>query len=147
MCPSSPLPARLLAPVLAESEKERKARSPLLASVPSDSIAGPPPRRSGVFANHLHLMVMVGTKCEESARVVMLFSCCCLWFFPITRPAVHELVRKVTMAEQIATMRYLMNAFIFGFIRFSCPLLTFRLLFKKKKEKDSYQGLESRLIT
>ena len=88
-----------------------------------------PPRRSGVFANHLHLMVMVGTKCEESARVVMLFSCCCLWFFPITRPAVHELVRKVTMAEQIATMRYLMNAFIFGFIRFSCPLLTFRLLF------------------
>ena len=89
----------------------------------------PPPRRSGVFANHLHLMVMVGTKCEESARVVMLFSCCCLWFFPITRPAVHELVRKVTMAEHTATMRYLMNAFIFGFIRFSCPLLTFRLLF------------------
>ena len=127
-CPSSPLPARLLAPVLAESEKERKPRSPLPASVPSDSIAGPP-RRSGVFANHLHLMVMVGTKCEESARVVILFSCCCLWFFPITSPAVHELVRKVTMAEQIATMRYLMNAFIFGFIRFSCPLLTFRLLF------------------
>ena len=92
-------------------------------------------------------MVMVGTKCEESARVVILFSCCCLWFFPITSPAVHELVRKVTMAEQIATMRYLMNAFIFGFIRFSCPLLTSRLLFKKKKEKDSYQGLESRLIT
>ena len=89
----------------------------------------PPPRRSGVFANHLHLMVMVGTKCEESARVVMLFSCCCLWFFPITRPAVHELVRKVTMAEHTATMRYLMNAFIFGFIRFSCPLLTFHLLF------------------
>ena len=110
--------------------------SPLLAPVPSDSIAGPPPpRRSGVFANHLHLMVMVGTKCEESARVVMLFSCCCLWFFPITRPAVHELVRKVTMAEHTATMRYLMNAFIFGFIRFSCPLLTFRLLFKRRKRR------------
>ena len=153
-CPSSPLPARLLASVLAESEKERKARSPLPARLPASVLAEPekerkarsplpalfqppfpaipslvPPRRSGVFANHLHLMVMVGTKCEESARVVMLFSCCCLWFFPITRPAVHELVRKVTMAEHTATMRYLMNAFIFGFIRFSCPLLTFRLLF------------------
>ena len=92
-------------------------------------------------------MVIVGTKCEESALVEILFSCCCRWFFPITSPAVHELVRKVTMAEHTATMRYLMNAFIFGFIRFSCPLLTFRLLFKKKKEKDSYQGLESRLIT
>ena len=91
-------------------------------------------------------MVIVGTKCEESALVEILFSCCCRWFFPITSPAVHELVRKVTMAEHTATMRYLMNAFIFGFIRFSCPLLTFRLLLKKK-EKDSYQGLESRLIT
>ena len=153
-CPSSPLPARLPASVLAEPEKERKARSPLLARFPASVLAESekerkarsplpalfqppfpaipslvPPRRSGVFANHLHLMVMVGTKCEESARVVMLFSCCCLWFFPITRPAVHELVRKVTMAEHTATMRYLMNAFIFGFIRFSCPLLTFRLLF------------------
>ena len=128
----SPLPARLPASVLAESEKERKARSPLPALFQPPFPAIPslvPPRRSGVFANHLHLMVMVGTKCEESARVVMLFSCCCLWFFPITRPAVHELVRKVTMAEHTATMRYLMNAFIFGFIRFSCPLLTFRLLF------------------
>ena len=66
-------------------------------------------------------MVIVGTKCEESARVEILFSCCCRWFFPITSPAVHELVRKVTMAEHTATMRYLMNAFIFGFIRFSCP--------------------------
>ena len=82
-------------------------------------------------------MVMVGTKCEESARVVILFSCCCLWFFPITSPAVHELVRKVTMAEQIATMRYLMNAFIFGFIRFSCPLLTFRLLFLKEEREGA----------
>ena len=51
-------------------------------------------------------MVIVGTKCEESARVEMLFSCCCRWFFPITSPAVHELVRKVTMAEHTATMRY-----------------------------------------
>jgi len=73
-------------------------------------------------------MVMVGTKCEESARVEMLFSCCC-WFLPITSPAVHELVRKVTIAEHTAMMRYLMNAFMFGFIRFSCPLFTFRLLF------------------
>ena len=49
---------------------------------------------------------MVGTKWLESALVEMLFSCCCRWFFPITRPAVHELVRKVTMAEHTATMRY-----------------------------------------
>ena len=41
-------------------------------------------------------MVIVGTKCEESALVEMLFSCCCRWFFPMTRPAVHELDRKVT---------------------------------------------------
>ena len=80
-------------------------------------------------------MVIVGTKCEESALVEMLFSCCCRWFFPITSPAVHELVRKVAMAEHTATMRYLMNAFIFGFIRFSCPLLTFRLLFKRRKRR------------
>lgn len=59
-------------------------------------------------------MVIVGTKCEESALVEMLFSCCCRWFFPITSPAVHELVRKVTMAEHTATMRYLMNAFMFS---------------------------------
>lgn len=59
---------------------------------------------------------MVGTKWLESALVEMLFSCCCRWFFPITRPAVHELVRKVTMAEHTATMRYLMNAFMFCFI-------------------------------
>ena len=50
-------------------------------------------------------MVIVGTKCEESALVEMLFSCCCRWFFPMTRPAVHELDRKVTMAEQTATTR------------------------------------------
>ena len=59
---------------------------------------------------------MVGTKCEESALVEMFFSCCSLWFFPITSHAVHELVRKVTMAEHTATMRYLMNAFMFSFI-------------------------------
>lgn len=80
-------------------------------------------------------MVMVGTKCEESARVEMLFSCCCRWFLPITSPAVHELVRKVTMAEHTATMRYLMNAFMFGFIRFSCPLFTFRLLFFERRKR------------
>ena len=79
-------------------------------------------------------MVIVGTKWLESALVEILFSCCCRWFFPITSPAVHELVRKVTMAEHTATMRYLMNAFIFGFIRFSCPLLTFRLLLKEERE-------------
>ena len=89
-------------------------------------------------------MVIVGTKWLESALVEILFSCCCLWFFPITRPAVHELVRKVTMAEHTATMRYLMNAFMFGFIRFSCPLLTSRPLIKKDK-KDSYRDMESRL--
>ena len=58
--------------------------------------------RSSFFT---HLMVMVGTKCEESALVEMLFSCCCRWFFPMTSPAVHELDRKVTMAEQMATTR------------------------------------------
>ena len=61
-------------------------------------------------------MVIVGTKCEESALVEILFSCCCRWFFPIPSPAVHELVRKVTMAEHTATMRYLMNAFMFTFM-------------------------------
>lgn len=86
-------------------------------------------------------MVIVGTKCEESALVEILFSCCCRWFFPITSPAVHELVRKVTMAEHTATMRYLMNAFIFGFIRFSCPLFTFRLLFLKEEREGLVSGL------
>lgn len=80
-------------------------------------------------------MVIVGTKCEESARVEMLFSCCCRWFFPITSPAVHELVRKVTMAEHTATMRYLMNAFMFGFIRFSCPLLTSPHSFLERRKR------------
>ena len=128
VCPSSPLPALFQPPFLPSQKRSASLVAPFQPPFPAiPSLV--PPRRSGVFANHLHLMVMVGTKCEESARVVILFSCCCLWFFPITSPAVHELVRKVTMAEQIATMRYLMNAFIFGFIRFSCPLLTFRLLF------------------
>ena len=86
-----------------------------LVPVPSDSIAGLP-SRSFVFAILLHLIVIVGTKWLESALVEMLFSCCCRWFFPITRPAVHELVRKVTMAEHTSTMRYLMNAFMFCFI-------------------------------
>ena len=57
------------------------------------------------FNRPFYRMVIVGTKCEESALVEMLFSCCCRWFFPMTRPAVHELVRKVTMAEQMATTR------------------------------------------
>ena len=83
--------------------------------VPSDSIAGLP-SRAFVSAILLHLIVIVGTKWLESALVEILFSCCCLWFFPITSPAVHELVRKVTMAEHTATMRYLMNAFMFSFI-------------------------------
>ena len=55
----------------------------------------------------------------------MLFSWCCRWFFPITSPAVQELDRKVTMAEQIATIRYRMNAFMFWFMIFFCPLLSF----------------------
>lgn len=80
-------------------------------------------------------MVIVGTKWLESALVEMLFSCCCRWFFPITSPAVHELVRKVTMAEHTATMRYLMNAFIFGFIRFSCPLLTSPHSLERRKRR------------
>ena len=56
----------------------------------------------------------------------MLFSWCCRWFFPITSPAVQELDRKVTMAEQIATMRYRMNAFMFWFIIFFLPPAKFR---------------------
>ncbi len=80
-------------------------------------------------------MVIVGTKWLESALVEMLFSCCCRWFFPITSPAVHELVRKVTMAEHTATMRYLMNAFMFGFIRFSCPLLTSPHSLERRKRR------------
>ena len=78
------------------------------------------------FVLHLaHLMVMVGTKRTESALVEMLFSWCCLWFFPMTSPAVQELVRKVTTAEQIATMRYRMKAFmllLIIFIVFKCSL-------------------------
>ena len=69
----------------------------------------------------LYRMVMVGTKWEESARVEMLFSWCCRWFFPITRPAVHELERNVTTAEHTATMRYLMNAFMFWLINILPP--------------------------
>ena len=69
----------------------------------------------------LYRMVMVGTKWEESARVEMLFSWCCRWFFPITRPAVHELERNVTTAEHTATMRYLMNAFMFWLISILPP--------------------------
>ena len=61
-------------------------------------------------------MVMVGTKCEESALVEILFSCCCRWFLPMTSPAVQEVVRKVTMAEQTATTRYLMKDFMYGVI-------------------------------
>ena len=80
-------------------------------------------------------MVIVGTKCEESALVEILFSCCCRWFFPITSPAVHELVRKVTMAEHTATMRYLMNAFMFVFIRFLCPLLTSPHSFLERRKR------------
>ena len=37
----------------------------------------------------------------------------------------QELDRKVTMAEQIATMRYRMNAFMFWLMIFFCPLLSF----------------------
>lgn len=59
-----------------------------------------------------YLMVMVGTKWVESVLVEILFSCCCRWFFPMTSPAVQELVRKVTMAEHTATTRYLMNDFM-----------------------------------
>lgn len=89
--------------------------------VPSLAPSGPRSQRfhrwcAFVSAILLHLIVIVGTKCEESALVEILFSCCCLWFFPITSLAVHELVRKVTMAEHTATMRYLMNAFMFCFI-------------------------------
>ena len=61
---------------------------------------------------------MDGATCEESTLVEMLFSCCCRWLCPMTSPAVHELVRKVTTAEQIATTRYLMNAFMFVLIIF-----------------------------
>ena len=105
---------------------------------------------------------MVGTKWEESARVEMLFSWCCRWFFPITRPAVHELERNVTTAEHTATMRYLMNAFMFWLIsilppfsfvscrRFSerissLSVLSFSEDFPVRDSKDSLQGLESGL--
>ena len=86
----------------------------------------------------------------------MLFSWCCRWFFPITSPAVQELDRKVTMAEQIATIRYRMNAFMFWFMIFFCPLLSFAfssflrfLLFpqislrRSTLRNDSFRGLES----
>ena len=81
-------------------------------------------------------MVIVGTKWLESALVEILFSCCCRWFFPITSPAVHELVRKVTMAEHTATMRYLMKAFMLVFIRFSCPPINFPSSFFLKEERE-----------
>ena len=80
----------------------------------------------------------------------MLFSWCCRWFFPITSPAVQELDRKVTMAEQIATMRYLMNAFMFWFIIFFLPPAKFRFflfpqisLRRSTLRNDSFRGLES----
>ena len=61
-------------------------------------------------------MVIVGTKCEESALVEMLFSWCCLWLCPITSPAVHEAVKYATMAEQRATSRYLRKSLMPSFI-------------------------------
>ena len=67
----------------------------------------------------------------------MLFSWCCRWFFPITSPAVQELDRKVTMAEQIATIRYRMNAFMFWFMIFFCPLLSFAFSSPQKKFSSS----------
>ena len=80
----------------------------------------------------------------------MLFSWCCRWFFPITSPAVQELDRKVTMAEQIATMRYLMNAFMFWFMIFFLPPAKFRFflfpqipLRRSTLRNDSFRGLES----
>ena len=85
----------------------------------------------------------------------MLFSWCCRWFFPITSPAVQELDRKVTMAEQIATIRYRMNAFMFWFMIFFCPLLSFAFSSFLRRSfphpfsgeyflrNDSFRGLES----
>ena len=80
----------------------------------------------------------------------MLFSWCCRWFFPITSPAVQELDRKVTMAEQIATMRYRMNAFMFWFMIFFLPPAKFRFflfpqipLRRSTLRNDSFRGLES----
>ena len=85
----------------------------------------------------------------------MLFSWCCRWFFPITSPAVQELDRKVTMAEQIATMRYRTNAFMFWFMIFFCPLLSFAFSSFLRRSfphpfsgeyflrNDSFRGLES----
>ena len=102
----------------------------------------------------------------------MLFSWCCRWFFPITSPAVHELERNVTTAEHTATMRYLMNAFMFwlisilppfsfvsrrriserisslsggGFRDGSLSVLSFSEDFPVRDSKDSLQGLESGL--
>ncbi len=102
----------------------------------------------------------------------MLFSWCCRWFFPITSPAVHELERNVTTAEHPATMRYLMNAFIFWLISILPPfsfvsrrrfserisslsggsllgwfpfVFFFSEDFPVRDSKDSLQGLESGL--
>lgn len=83
-------------------------------------------------------MVMVGTKWEESARVEMLFSWCCRWFFPITRPAVHELERNVTTAEHTATMRYLMNAFMFWLISILPP---FSFVSRRRFSGKRFEGL------
>ena len=50
----------------------------------------------------------------------------------------QELDRKVTMAEQIATIRYLMNAFMFWFMIFFLPPAKFRFfLFPQKKFSSS----------
>ena len=68
----------------------------------------------------------------------------------------QELDRKVTMAEQIATMRYRMNAFMFWFIIFFLPPAKFRfpsfrflsevflsVLGEYFLRNDSFRGLES----
>ena len=67
----------------------------------------------------------------------------------------QELDRKVTMAEQIATMRYRMNAFMFWFMIFFCPLLSFAFSSFLRRSfphpfsgeyflrNDSFRGLES----
>ena len=67
----------------------------------------------------------------------------------------QELDRKVTMAEQIATIRYRMNAFMFWFMIFFCPLLSFAFSSFLRRSfphpfsgeyflrNDSFRGLES----
>ena len=62
----------------------------------------------------------------------------------------QELDRKVTMAEQIATMRYRMNAFMFWFMIFFLPPAKFRFflfpqipLRRSTLRNDSFRGLES----